>query len=169
MSEFDEWWKRTRKLFEDIDRLFDELFREPFTEGRARRRVYGPYYYGFRVTVGPDGVPKVEEWGNIRPGPVRPRISEAIEPFTDTIEEEDVVRVVADIPGVEKDKIEVEATEDRVVISASNEDRRYYKEVELPVPVKPETAKATYRNGVLTITLEKKEKVKRKGFKIKID
>ena len=90
--------------------------------------------------------------GQYKTGPVRPRISEAIEPFTDIIEEEDVVRVVADIPGVEKDKIEVEATEDRVVISASNEDRRYYKEVELPVPVKPETAKATYRLSLIHIS-----------------
>ncbi|RLE90267.1 MAG: Hsp20/alpha crystallin family protein [Thermoprotei archaeon] len=168
MSEFDEWWKRTRKFFEDIDRLFDELIRESLGEER-RRRVFGPYYYGFRVTIGPDGVPKVEEWGNVRPGPIRPRISEAIEPFTDTIEEEDVIRIVADIPGVEKEKIDIEATEDTVVISASNEDRRYYKEVRLPAPVKPETAKATYRNGVLTITIEKKEKIKRRGFRIKID
>ncbi|RLE61793.1 MAG: Hsp20/alpha crystallin family protein, partial [Thermoprotei archaeon] len=86
-----------------------------------------------------------------------------------TIEEEDVIRIVADIPGVEKEKIDIEATEDTVVISASNEDRRYYKEVRLPAPVKPETAKATYRNGVLTITIEKKEKIKRRGFRIKID
>jgi HSP20 family protein len=36
--------------------------------------------------------------------------------------------------------------------------------------VDPSTAKAQYRNGVLTITIEKKEKAKReKGVRIKVE
>ena len=175
MAEFDEWWRRTRRFFEEIDRMFDELFREAFAEagrpGRGERRVYGPYYYGFSVTVGPDGVPRVREWGNIKPGYIGgPRITEAIEPFTDVIEEEDKVRIVVDIPGVEKEDINVEATETEVEISAARGDRKYHKVVRLPTKVKPETAKAQYKNGVLTITIEKVEKEKRrKGHKVAVE
>ena len=173
MSEFEEWWKKTRKLFEEIDKLIEEMMREDFELRRRGERfgkVYGPYVYGFSMTIGPDGIPRIREWGNIKPGIVRPRISEAIEPFTDVLEEEDKYRIVLDIPGVEKEKINVEATEDTITVSARNSDRRYYKEVKLPKKIIPETAKATYRNGVLTITVEKKVKDKgKKGFSIKVE
>jgi len=169
MSEFEEWFRRTRKLFEEMDKMIEELMRESFGLFRGGERVVGPYYYGFSITIGPDGVPRVREWGNIRPG-IRPRISEAVEPFTDVIEEEEVVRVVMDMPGVEKEDINVEASETEVVVSAERGDRKYRKVVALPCRVKPETAKATYKNGVLTITLEKVEKEKKaKGLRIKVE
>ncbi len=171
MSEFEEWWRRTRKFIEDIDRMFDELMREAFRlpEGRGRRRVYGPYFYGFSVTIGPDGIPRIREWGNIRPGPVRPVISETIEPLTDVIEEDDVIKVIIDMPGVEKEDINVEATERTITVSAEREERRYFKRVTLPKPVRPETARAQYKNGVLTITVKKAEAEREKGFKVKVE
>ena len=171
MSEFEEWWRRTRRLFKEIDKLFEEMFKSSFEElgGREGKRI-GPYVYGFSMTIGPDGVPRIREWGNIKPGVIRPRISETIEPFTDVIDEGDVIKIIADVPGVEKEKIKVEATESFVEISASDGDRKYYKRVKLPVKVKPETAKAKYKNGVLTITVEKVEKGKKEGgFTVKIE
>ncbi|MEM0345211.1 MAG: archaeal heat shock protein Hsp20 [Thermofilaceae archaeon] len=169
MSEFDEWLRRTRRLFEEMDRLIDEMMKESFETFKSGRRVIGPYYYGFSVTIGPDGVPRVREWGNIRPG-IRPRIAEAIEPFTDVIEEEDTVRVIVDIPGVEKEDISVEATETEIRISAERGERKYFKSVKLPTKIRPETAKASYKNGVLTITVEKVEKGKKpSGVKVKIE
>ncbi|RLE66608.1 MAG: Hsp20/alpha crystallin family protein [Thermoprotei archaeon] len=175
MSEFEEWWRRTRKLIDEIDKVFDEMmkemFREEGREGISRRiERYGPYFYGFSVTIGPDGVPHVREWGNIKPGVIKPRISESIEPFTDVIEEKDVIKVIMDIPGVEKDKINVEMTEDTIEVSASNGDRKYHKTIQLKKKIKPETAKAKYKNGVLTITVEKAEKDKEtKGFSIRVE
>ena len=171
MSEFEEWWRRTKRLFDEIDKLFDELIRESFEMGGGRRRrTFGPYYYGFSVTIGPDGVPRIREWGNIKPGVIRPRISEAIEPFTDIVEEEDVVKIVADLPGVEKEDIDLEATETEVKISAERGDRKYFKVVKLPARVRPETAKAQYKNGVLTIVIEKAEKKKKpSGFRVKVE
>ncbi|RLF02278.1 MAG: Hsp20/alpha crystallin family protein [Thermoprotei archaeon] len=178
MSEFDEWYKRTKKFFDEIDKLFERIMSESFffeteekpLDKRVRKRVYGPYYYGFSVTLGPDGIPRVKEWGNIKPGYLRPVVREAIEPFTDVIEEEDKIRIIMDLPGVEKEDINIEATEEEVRVSAERGDRKYYKTVRLPDSVKPDTAKATYKNGVLTIILEKVRKGKDdKGIKIKIE
>ncbi|UNQ72616.1 archaeal heat shock protein Hsp20 [Infirmifilum sp. NZ] len=169
MSEFDEWFRRVRKLMDEFDKMFEEMIREPFIEGRGGSRVIGPYYYGFSVEIGPDGVPKVREWGNIRPGPVKPVIRDAIEPFTDVFDEGDYYRVIVDIPGVEKDQINIEATENSMIISTSG-DRKYYKEITFKDAIKPDTAKAQYKNGVLTITVEKKVKKEReKGVKIKVE
>ncbi len=75
-----------------------------------------------------------------------------------------------DMPGVDKDKISIRVSEDgkKLIISARNSDRKYYKEVELPAEVDPSQSKATYRNGVLTVELKKKSSGKR-GFEIKVE
>lgn len=170
MSEFDEWFRRMRKLMEEMDKMFEEMFREPLMiEGREGRRVIGPYYYGFSVEIGPDGVPKVREWGNIKPGRIKPVITETIEPFTDIFDEGDRYRIIVDIPGVEKDQINIEGGEHSIIIKTEGE-RRYYKEIRLEDAIDPGTAKAHYKNGVLTIIVEKKEKKKRETkTKIKIE
>jgi len=168
-EEFDLWFRRMRKFFEEFDRMIEDMLREAW-EAERRPPSRRGYYYGFSITIGPDGIPRVKEWGNIRPGVIRPKVMEAVEPFTDVIEEPDKIKIIVDMPGVEKEDIKVRATEDKVVISAEHGDRKYYKEVILPNKVKPETAKAQYKNGVLTITLERLEKKpKEEGFEVKIE
>ncbi|OYT31665.1 MAG: heat-shock protein Hsp20 [Thermofilum sp. ex4484_79] len=171
LSEFDEWWKRTRRFFEEIDRLIDEMIRESMSLPPEERRVrrFGPYVYGFSMTIGPDGIPRIREWGNIKPGVIRPHITEELEPFTDVIDEKDKFKIVIDMPGVEKEDINVEATEDVIEVSARRGDRKYYKRVVLPEKIRPETAKAQYKNGVLTITVEKLEKKGGRGFTVKVE
>ncbi|BAA80959.2 small heat shock protein [Aeropyrum pernix K1] len=174
------WFRRRRKSFfdllEDIFREFEEEFRELEEEfeklasrvqSRGEEFGKGPYIYGVRITIGPDGVPKVEEFGNIRMARGRPQIREEMEPLVDVIERDDEVWIVADIPGANKDKIKVRATEDKVVIKAEN-GKKYYKEVELPAKVDPKSAKASYRNGVLEIKL-KKIKPAEEGTEVKVE
>lgn len=170
MSEFDEWFRRVRKLMEEMDKMFEEMVRGSLAfEGRGGRRVIGPYYYGFSVEIGPDGVPKVREWGNIKPGRIKPVITETIEPFTDIFDEGDRYRIIVDIPGVDKDQINIEGSEHSIIVSTEGE-RKYYKEIRLEDAIDPNTAKAQYKNGVLTITVEKKEKKRREPTtKIKIE
>ena len=170
------WWRRRRSifdLFDEIMRDFEESFRlleEEFDrimrEGRGEKR--GPYYYGVRITIGPDGVPRIEEFGNIKRGRRgRPLITEEIEPLVDVIEHGDEVWVVAELPGVDKDKIKVKAQESKLIIKAEN-GRKYYKEVDLPAKVDPNSAKASYRNGVLEVKLKKIEE-EGKGVDVKIE
>ncbi|MCD6510310.1 MAG: Hsp20/alpha crystallin family protein [Thermoprotei archaeon] len=166
---FDDWFKRMRKFMDEIDRMFDEMLRESFLTERGFRRGR-PIVYGFSVTYTPDGKPIIREFGNVRPSYRGPIIREEIEPFVDVINEPDVIKVVAELPGVDKEDIELNATEKQLIISAKHDRWKYYKEVDLPARVKPETAKATYKNGVLEVTLEKVEKEKRgKGVRIKIE
>ena len=53
------------------------------------------------------------------------------------------------------------ATEDSLEIRTENE-KRFSKEIPFDMSVKPETAKATYKNGVLSVRITKKEGEKKK-------
>ncbi|MFB6182487.1 MAG: Hsp20/alpha crystallin family protein, partial [Candidatus Nanohaloarchaea archaeon] len=82
-------------------------------------------------------------------------------------------KISADLPGVEKEEINVKADEKHVEISADvnqevreeNEEyvrrertqRSYRRRVAWPDKVDPETIEAEYDNGVLTISAEKEE------------
>lgn len=171
------FFRRRRSIFDIFDEMIREFERELMDleeelEEMLRRgaRVRGPYYYGVRITIGPDGVPRIEEFGNIRRGRGgKPEIREEIEPLVDVIEHDDEIWVVAEIPGVDKDKIKVRATEDKVIIKAEGE-KKYYKEVELPAKVDPRSAKASYRNGVLEVKLKKvAPKEEGEGFEVKVE
>ncbi|MMZ61831.1 Hsp20/alpha crystallin family protein [compost metagenome] len=77
--------------------------------------------------------------------------------------------MVAELPGVDKDKIKVRTTEDKVIIKAEGE-KKYYKEVELPAKVDPKSAKASYRNGVLEVKLKRlAPKEESEGFEVKVE
>ncbi len=171
------YWRRRRSffsIFEDMLQEMEEFFYDIECEIermlRGGREIRGPYVYGVRIVIGPDGQPIIEEFGNIRRRGRRAEIREEMEPLVDVIEEKDKVIVIAEIPGVEKDKIDVRVKDKTLVISASDKDRKYYKEVELPAEVKPETAKAKYKNGVLEVVLEKKKpSIEEEGVRVRVE
>lgn len=196
-EDFERWMKRWRRMpffgfgaFEEIDRMFEEMFREMLKDvpkelyrerklpGGGTVREIGPLMYGYSMSIGPDGKPVIREFGNIKPskrpspfGYKRPflEIKEEREPLVDVITEDDSIRVLAEVPGVEKSDIKLSCSERLLTISVDSEERKYYKEVELPVEVDPKVSKATYKNGVLEIVLTKLKKEKPKGESIKIE
>ncbi len=169
---FDELFSEIWEELEELERRFSQLSRYGFEEFESIP-VGRPIVYGFRIEIGPDGKPRIYEFGNVkRVGRERPRIvvSEETEPLTDIYEEDDSVRVIMEMPGVDKSKIKVRAIDDRrIVVEASNHDRKYRKEIELPVEVDIDTAKATYRNGVLEIKIKKKGVREEKGKIIEVE
>jgi len=78
------------------------------------------------------------------------------------------VVIVAELPGVDKDDINLETDEDRLVISVGTPERKYHKELVLPTRVDPKSAQASYKNGVLEVRLKKLEVGAPKGEKIRI-
>jgi len=170
-EEFERFMRRWQQFFEEIERQIEEDLRR-LTAEPAARSVGRPryYYYGFEITIGPDGRPVVREFGNVRRGAEKIEVVEEIDPLTDIIEEDDKIKVVVDIPGVEKEDIKLYISEDgrTLTIDAKGKERKYHKEIRLPAAVDPNKAKATYKNGVLYVELEKTEK-KKKGFEIKVE
>jgi HSP20 family protein len=175
-EDIDEAFKEMQKQFEEImKRVPKDLIRERTLPDGSKSREWGPFVYGYSVTIGPDGKPQVREFGNIkpelRPGVGRPRIDvkNEREPLIDVTSANGDIKVIAEIPGVEKSDIKLTATEDTLTISVDNPRRKYFKEVRLPARVDPTKAKSSYKNGILEVNLTKKEKEKPKGESLKIE
>lgn len=112
--------------------------------------------YGFSVRT-LAGKPVLETFGNIRETAKGPVVEEIREPIVDVFDEEDHILVIAELPGVSEDKIKVEVAGDILNLTASGKDRKYAKEILLPSKVKADSARSSYKNGVLEITLKKEK------------
>jgi HSP20 family protein len=158
--------------FEDIDEMIDSMMRAARSMERADSSTVGPIYYGYSVTVGPDGKPHVREFGNAKPTRRGTFEVGTREPFVDTVvdEKEGKLKVVAEMPGIQREDIHLEANEDSLSIHAEHADRKYDAKVPLTAPVEVNSASATYNNGVLEVKLKLKDsQQKPKGTTIKID
>jgi len=154
-------------MMKEMERAFSEQFKElekelPKNLIRERKapdgsteKEIGPIVYGYSVTIGPDGKPIVREFGNVRKGEGTPwkEIQDKREPLVDVVSSGKEIRVIAEMPGVSKEDIDVTVKEKSMTISVDREDRRYYKELELPGIVDPKGAKSIYNNGILEVTL----------------
>lgn len=79
----------------------------------------------------------------------------ATETHVDVFDEGDVLRLVADLPGVEKGDVSLQCDGEVLTIEAVSEQRHYQERVTLPARVDEHAAQATFNNGVLEVTLEK--------------
>ena len=73
----------------------------------------------------------------------------------DVHETDEEVRVVADIPGVSKDDIDLKCDGTTLYIEADGGDRQYRERVDLPSRVDEHSASATYNNGVLEVSFDR--------------
>jgi len=174
--EIDEMMKEMEKMFEESMKEFEgkmpkELVRERKLQDGTIRKEWGPFVYGYSVTIGPDGKPVVREFGNVKPS-LAPGSKFALkgerEPLVDVMSSGDEIKVIAELPGVNKEEIRVSATEDTVTIQAGTPERKYRKDIELPDEVDPTSAKSVFKNGILEITFNRKGK-KTGGVSIKIE
>jgi HSP20 family protein len=137
----------------------------------------GPLVYGYSMTIGPDGKPKVTEFGNVkRPsgfgfgfGAARPEIAGEMEPLIDVGTTDKEVKVTVEMPGVAKDKINIDAYDSTLEVKSEDPQRKYHKTIDLPPDADLETAKSKYNNGILEIIFDRKKESKPKGKQIKIE
>jgi HSP20 family protein len=193
-DDYSEWTRRRRSpfgkdpFFGDIDRVFREMEKmmdeemKSFTEKVPKDYVkerklpdgstvkeFGPFVYGYSMKIGPNGKPEIQEFGNIKKSlKGLPQVKEEREPLVDVMETNSEIRVVAELPGVEKSDIKLHGTEDSLEIGVDTPHYKYGKEVTLPAKVKVKEAKSTYKNGVLEVVLPKVETSKPKGEPINI-
>jgi len=192
-DDFPEWFKRRQRppkdpFFSDIDNMFKEMEKmvdegfKDFTEKVPKEYVkerklpdgstvkeLGPFVYGYSMKIGPDGKPEIQEFGNIKKGlKGPPEVKEEREPLVDIVETDTEVRVVAELPGVEKTDIKLHGTDDSIDISVDTAQNKYYKEVQLPAKVKVKEATSTYKNGVLEVVLPKQNPSESRGEPINI-
>jgi HSP20 family protein len=171
---FKEMEEMMAKQFEELSKRAPEtLIREQTLPDGTKTKSWGPFVYGYSVTVGPDGKPKVREFGNFkaetRLGKPHMDVKEKREPLADIIPGDGEIRVIVELPGVEKEDIKLSGTDDKLTISVDTPERKYFKEVELPAKVETKKATSKYKNGVLDITVPKKKEEKTKSETMKIE
>lgn len=159
-DEFERLFKRLSNSFFGIDDLFERA--------KNTETVPGPFYYGYTMTVGPDGRPLVREYGNAAPG-LHPTL-ERPKPLVDTIvdEKEGAVKLVAEMPGVEKADVKIVVEEDTVNIDAERGDKKYHVQVPIEQKIDKDSAKASYKNGILEIVFRLDEPEKPKGRTLEV-
>jgi HSP20 family protein len=142
--------------FEEMERRFEDLFRRPFS-------LLEPSW-----------------WPRLR----MPEMEE-VSPKIDIFEEGENFVVKAEIPGMKKEEIEVNLTDDMVTISGEKkkeekvEKKDYYRlersygsfsrSFRLPKEIQTDKAKATFKDGVLELKVPKTEEAIKKEKKIPIE
>ena len=151
------------KLEEEMERMMRDVQRMP----GAKVQQYGPFVYGFSMRMGPEGKPIINEFGNMPRGK-KERLEER-EPLVDVIDKDREVSVIVELPGVDKQDIKLQARGDVLSVKVDTKERKYAKDIPLHAKVKPDTAKATYKNGVLEVTLQKLAPAVEKKREIKVE
>src|SRR5918993_11875 len=180
--QLDEMRREMQRMFEeqfkDIQsKIPKELVREYETPQGGKVREVGPLVYGYSMTIGPDGKPKVREFGNIR-SPFsgrgglfeqQPSLSAEREPLVDISSTNKEVKLVVEMPGIKKENIKINAYENSLEITSNDPERKYHKVIDLPTEADIETVKSTYNNGILEVIFNKKKQTKPKGKEIKVE
>ena len=105
-------------------------------------------------------------------------------PALDVHETKDELVITAELPGLNEKEIELSITGDVLTLRGERTQNQEVKQegyhrgerwfgkfertVPLPIPVQTDKVKATYRDGVLTVTLPKAEEIKAKSIKIDV-
>lgn len=120
-----------------------------FGGGRGLRGIYG-----VNVKVGRNGdAPSVEPFGNLRKDQstgytVTP---ETLEPVVDLFEEEGYVRVIAEMPGIAQEDVQIKLEGDILILSAERAQKKYRKEILLPHAYARERVQFSCNNGIVDI------------------
>jgi len=167
---FDDVLDEFERLSEEADAMIDSIFDE--AKGRVRREdfSFGPYIYGFSVSVGPDGKPVFKQFGNVKPSRRGLLETRAIEPYYDVMEDKknNLIKVYVEMPGVSKDQIHLTGDEAGLHVEGKGEHKEYEADIPIETEVDVNSATATYNNGVLEITLKPKQTSQKPGNEIKI-
>ncbi|MFL6493536.1 MAG: archaeal heat shock protein Hsp20 [Nitrososphaera sp.] len=168
-----------RRMFESIDREFAEaeemlnrMFRTIRETSPSDMIVQGPYYYGYQITVGPNGKPRVREFGNVKPSS-RGLVEQSgtREPLVDTVldDKESTLTITAEMPGVTKQDIKVNVGEEYVSIHAEKGEKKYHTDIPVNVALDETSAKATYGNGILELKIKLKAPPKPRAREVKVE
>ncbi len=140
---------------EKISRIIEEIM-EDHLKGSRENVLDKPLIYGVSMRI-ENGKRKVHEFGNIRKG----EVLEEREPLVDIIETGKQIVVLVELPGVSKEGINIELNDkSELEIAVSDKSQKYRKTLSLPNEVESHGMKATYKNGILEVTLKRKSKRK---------
>jgi HSP20 family protein len=167
------WWRRRKKkspwfddIYEELEKLgylIDETIQKASEGSSDKSPARRNRVQGFSIKLGPDGKPKIYEFSGRQPPQIEDEIDDDPEPLVDLIEDDKMLVVLAVLPGVKKEDIDLRVTETCLTVSIDADEFEWYNEFKLPTKVNPNSARASYKNGVLEVKMERLEKLVRNG------
>jgi HSP20 family molecular chaperone IbpA len=159
-----------RRLMKKFQKEIDEMFRE-ITSGKIKgtwetREINEPQAKGFIIQGRFGFNESLEPIEPLKPPRRRPlpenpfelsksEAKDTEESLTDIFNEEDATKIYVELPGEEKEDIRLRFIEDGLEVKAKN----FYKIIELPRSnLDTSSLTSEYKNGVLKITIRKKER-----------
>lgn len=150
------------EVFRDINsfykRLMDRMFKEiqDFEKAVSSGQIKGSWDVKPVNKPGVRGYVARGQFQLGEPMHVPKRVfEEKREPLTDIFEEKEHVKIYMELPGVDKNNIQLNVAERSVEVKAKN----FFKRVELPTEnIDLEKTGASYKNGVLEVTVPKVQK-----------
>lgn len=140
-------------ISKDIDKLLEKILGSMHLEDVDDQPKQ--FMYGFTMVKKPGEAPEIREFGNVSLDGKNSNANR--KPLIDLFDLGDEIKVVAEMPGVEKGDIEVGISDDDLLdIRAYSGGRRYSEHVVLPGVVQPQIMDINYKNGVLEIKIRKK-------------
>jgi HSP20 family protein len=171
-------WGFSNRIFEEMDKEFTDaedmlnrMFRTVRQAGPEASQTF-PYYYGYQITIGPDGRPRIREFGNARPSAKGLMEQSTVrEPLVDTNlnEKDNTLTITAEMPGITKQDVKVSVSEGSVTIHAEKGDKKYHTDIPVDTELDSDTAKATYTNGILELKIKLKKAPVPKAKEIKVE
>ena len=133
---------------QDVFRQMDAMIARMFEEMK-HGMVTGmpPNAVGYRIVLRGSTIPQV---------PPHDRIAQSGDPHEPVPEVHCIgneVKVVAELPGAEKESIQLNVSDGTITIEADGQGRHFIKRADLP-PVDAASMKSTFRNGVLEVTFK---------------
>jgi len=151
-------------IFDDVDKFYQRLTKKMFKEMEDIEEAIRTGKLGGEWDIRPIEEPGVRGYvarGRFQFGKSQPlktlklpqRIKDEVrEPLADVFEDKDNVKLYVELPGAEKDDIQLNVADGHVEVKAKN----FYKTIDLPTrDVEPDKTVANYKNGVLEVTIPK--------------
>jgi HSP20 family protein len=160
--------KMIRQMMEELDRILEQVEREVEESVKKifeeQHKMPKPLLYGVAIKLGHDGKPIIYKFGNREENGFR-------EPIYDQIvdKEKGELKLIVELPGVEKEDIDVKASSKEVKICAERNERRYNASIALREEIEEDSAKAMYRNGILEILFKLKGNTNKGLRKIRVE
>ena len=156
-DEIDKIFKKISHPFINVDDLF---------ENAKSNLGSSPYYYGYTLTIGPNGKPIIKEYGNVKPGLLL--TSNTKEPLIDKIINTDAIKLVTEMPGLDKKDIKITMEENKIQIKGEKGEKKYFVDTTIDENIDKNSGTAKYTNGILEIkfNLIKKQAAPNKNIEI---
>ena len=144
-----------KEEIDDYYKKWFEIFLQPTSNVKLSPEIRKLYFNKFTLFIIPSISSNNPGFGNSFYLDNPHKEIETKEPLVEIIESDKIVSITSELPGFEEENIELEITQDTVIIKANNGKKNFYKRIKLPCDIDADSKIAIFHNGILDAELKK--------------